>query len=67
MVAVEKNLNPPKGIALVIIAFLGFSIMSAFIKVCSNIGLEVHEVMFFQNLIALIVVCHGFCMARRLI
>ncbi len=56
MVAVEKNLNPPKGIALVIIAFLGFSIMSAFIKVCSNIGLEVHEVMFFQNLIALIVV-----------
>lgn len=56
MVAVEKNLNPPKGIALVIIAFLGFSIMSAFIKVCSNIGLEVHEIMFFQNLIALIVV-----------
>ncbi len=56
MVAVEKNLNPPKGIALVIIAFLGFAIMSAFIKVCSNIGLEIHEVMFFQNLIALIVV-----------
>jgi drug/metabolite transporter (DMT)-like permease len=56
MVAVEKNLNPVKGIVLVIIAFLGFAIMSAFIKVCSNAGLEVHEIMFFQNLIALVVV-----------
>ncbi|HEX37594.1 MAG TPA: DMT family transporter [Candidatus Cloacimonetes bacterium] len=56
MVAVEKNLNPPKGIALVILAFLGFSIMSAFIKLCSNTGLDIHEIMFFQNLIALIIV-----------
>ena len=56
MVAVEKNLNPAKGIILVIIAFLGFAIMSAFIKACSNEGLEVHEIMFFQNLVALIIV-----------
>ena len=56
MVAVEKNLNPVKGIILVIVAFLGFSIMSAFIKVCSNTGMGIHEIMFFQNLVALIIV-----------
>ncbi len=56
MVAVEKNLNPVKGIILVIIAFLGFAIMSAFIKVCANEGLGIHEIMFFQNLVALIIV-----------
>ncbi len=56
MVNPEKNLNPTKGIILVIIAFLGFSVMSAFIKVCSNAGLEIHEIMFFQNLVALIIV-----------
>ncbi len=56
MVNTETNLNPAKGIFLVIIAFLGFSIMSAFIKVCSEAGLKTQEIMFFQNLIALIVI-----------
>jgi drug/metabolite transporter (DMT)-like permease len=56
MVNPEKNLNPAKGISLVIIAFLGFSMMSAFIKVCSNTGMGIHEIMFFQNLVALIIV-----------
>jgi len=56
MVNTETNLNPAKGIFLVIIAFLGFSIMSAFIKVCSVAGLKTQEIMFFQNLVALIIV-----------
>lgn len=56
MVNTETNLNPAKGIFLVIIAFLGFSIMSAFIKVCSVAGLKTQEIMFFQNFIALIVI-----------
>ena len=56
MINPEKNLNPVKGIILVIIAFLGFSIMSAFIKICSNSGMAIHEIMFFQNLVALIVI-----------
>ena len=56
MVNTETNLNPAKGIFLVIVAFLGFSIMSAFIKVCSVAGLKTQEIMFFQNLIALIVI-----------
>lgn len=65
MIAAEKNFNPPKGIALVIIAFLGFSTMSAFIKVCSNAGLDIHEIMFFQNLIALIVVLPWIFQGRK--
>lgn len=56
MLNTEKNLNPAKGIFLVIIAFLGFSIMSAFIKECSVEGLKTQEIMFFQNFIALIVI-----------
>jgi len=56
MIAPEKNANPAKGIMLVIIAFLGFSAMSAFVKECSLAGLKTQEVMFFQNLVALIVI-----------
>jgi len=56
MVATESNINPKKGIIITIIAFLCFSTMSALIKVCSNAGLETHEIMFFQNLVALIIV-----------
>ena len=35
MIAPEKNSNPAKGILLVIIAFFGFSVMSAFVKACA--------------------------------
>jgi len=56
MITPEKNTNPGKGIVLVIIAFLGFSIMSAFIKECSSRGLSTQEIMFFQNLVALIII-----------
>jgi len=56
MITPEKNTNPAKGILLVIIAFLGFSIMSAFIKECSGRGLSTQQIMFFQNLVALILI-----------
>ncbi len=56
MVTTESNINPTKGIIITIIAFLCFSGMSALIKVCSNAGLETHEIMFFQNLLSLIII-----------
>ncbi len=49
-------MNPAKGIFLVLIAFLGFSVMSAFVKVCSEANLSTQEIVFFQNLTALIVI-----------
>ncbi len=56
MINPEKNLNPTKGIFLVIIAFIGFSLMSAFVKVCANANLTTQEIMFFQNFVALLVI-----------
>lgn len=52
----EKNLNPTKGIFLIIIAFVGFSLMSTFVKVCAKANLTTQEIMFFQNFVALIVI-----------
>ena len=56
MIAPEKNLNPAKGIFLVIIAFFGFSVMSAFVKACSKSGMTTQAIMFIQNLIAFMAV-----------
>jgi len=56
MINPEKSSNPAKGIFLVLIAFLGFSVMSAFVKVCSEANLSTQEIVFFQNFTALIVV-----------
>ncbi len=53
MIAPEKNLNPRKGILLVIIAFFGFSVMSAFVKACAKAGMTTQGIMFIQNLVAL--------------
>jgi len=56
MIAPEKNLNPTKGILLVIIAFLGFSVMSAFVKVCAKADMTTQGIMFIQNLVALVAI-----------
>ena len=51
----EKDQNTSLGILLVILAFLAFSIMSGFVKASSRAGLLTREIMFFQNMVALIV------------
>jgi len=56
MIRPEKNLNPAKGVFLVIIAFIGFAVMSAFVKVCTEAKLTTQAIMFFQNLVALIII-----------
>lgn len=53
MTAPEKNPNPALGILLVIIAFFGFSVMSALVKACSGAGLTTQATMFVQNAVAL--------------
>jgi len=51
----EEVKNPVLGILLVIIAILGFSILSGFVKAASNAGLPTQEIVFLQSLVALII------------
>jgi len=53
MTAPEKNPNPALGILLVILAFFGFSVMSALVKACAGAGLSTQATMFVQNGVAL--------------
>ncbi|MFH2033362.1 MAG: DMT family transporter [Candidatus Margulisiibacteriota bacterium] len=43
------------GILLTIIAFLAYAVMSGFVKACSLAGLSAQEIMFIQNLLALVI------------
>jgi len=65
MIAPEKNLNPAKGILLVIIAFLGFSVMSAFVKACAKASMTTQGIMFIQNLVALAAILPWVFAGRR--
>ncbi len=47
--------NSLLGILLVVIAMLAFSVMSGFVKAVSHTGLATQQVMFFQNIAALLI------------